>query len=312
MGNLFVEDKDIVVSKSPFSTYEGEKRKFDGRKTNISTDHIMIKVKREDVFGVDYDIIKAIYDLHFSTSRMITQHLNLKGIDIDQSKVQNRLNFLNRLNIISRYKIVNDETVANTRFYCLENMGRVLLLSRDYKCHWKQTDSAVDLKKMKTVLARNQVLLTYRKKLKSIESYRDSDILDGNINPDLEIIINGKNDKKNKMWFVVERSYEGWEDNIERKLRFFKSYLDNYKPKQGFTSPPAVVIVGEDDRHLFEVFKIILKEKLNPVESFFLYTSDLRVISKDIDKSLIEFTLEKDKGKYKPKIKELTYDLLKS
>jgi hypothetical protein len=310
MSNLFIKDKDITTSKSPFAKYEGEEKEFDGRDSGIRIDHIMLKVKKEYVFGVDFDIIEAIYKLQYSTSRMITQYLNLKGINIEQGKVQNRLNFLNRLTIISRYKVVNKESSTNTRIYCLEYMGKRLLQSREIECNWKQTDSGLELSMMKKILARNQVLLTYRSRLNNITNYK-TEFKNYSFAPDLEISLGEDGKTKEVMWFNVFRSYEGWEEKAEEKIREFKNFIDYFKKNVYVPIKPTFVIVGEDDKHLFEIFKIALINKLQPKDQSIKYTSDLRVIGNDLNKSLIEFTLEKQGGKYKPNLKELNFVLLK-
>ncbi len=316
MGTLFVEDADILVTKSPFSAYEGERKKFDGRLNSISLDHIMIKVKREDVFGIDFDILEAISDLEFSTSRMITQYLNNKGIKIDQGKVQNRLNFLNRLTIISRYKVVNDESETNTRIYCLERVGKYLLISRDIPCKWVATDSARPLSTMKRILARNQVLLTYKSRLNNIESYTVNPVYkimatNKDLKPDLKITFTNQQGNNETILFEVARSYDGCMEKTIETLNTYKEYVDYFSPTPNMTEPPRLVLVGEDDKHLFEIFKQVLKNKIQPKNRDFIYTSDLRIIGGELSRSLIQFTIIKENNKFKPKIQELNFDLLK-
>ncbi len=316
MGTLFVEDTDILVTKSPFSAYEGERKKFDGRLNGISLDHIMIKVKREDVFGVDFDILEAISELEFATSRMITQYLNLKGIKIEQGKVQNRLNFLNKLTIISRYKIVNDESETNTRIYCLERVGKYLLISRDIPCKWVATDSARPLSMMKRILARNQVILTYKSRVDNIEKYTVNPIhkiraTNKDLKTDLQIVFNNHQGMNETYLFEVARSYEGCLEKTVETLKTYKEYVDYFSPTPTMTEPPRLILVGEDDKHLFEIFKQVLTHKIQPSNRDFLYTSDLRVIGGELSRSLIQFTIVKENNKFKPKIQELNFDLLK-
>lgn len=317
MSNLFVEDSQIQVSKSPFSAYEGERKKFDGRLNSISLDHIMIKVKREDVFGVDFDILEAVSELEFSTSRMITQYLNLKGINIQQDKVQNRLNFMNRLTLVSRYKIVNDEAETNTRIYCLERVGKYLLLSREIPCSWVATDSARPLPIMKRILARNQVLLTYRSRLGNVGSYAKNPVFKNvvtnkDFKPDLLLILTDAEGVNKPFVFVVTRSYDGFMEKTVNDLAAYCEFVENFSPTPDMLEPPQLIIVGEDDKHLFEVFKQVLTHKLQAADREFLYTSDLRVICGELNRSLIKFTLIKENEKIKPKIVELNSELLKS
>jgi hypothetical protein len=317
MGNLFVEDHDIHVAKSPFSAYEGERKKFDGRINGISLDHIMIKVKREDVFGVDYDILEAISDLEFSTSRMITQYLNLKGIMVEQSKVQSRLNFLNKLTIISRYKIVNDETETNTRIYCLERVGKYLLLSRDKPCKWVATDSARPLSTMKRILARNQAILTYRSRLNNIEKYIFNPvfkIITSNkvFKPDIQITFINRQGAKEVMLLEVARSYEGCIEKTIESLKNYKEYIDSFSPTPNMLEPPYMGIVGEDEEHIYRIFKGVVENKIQPLNREFLYTTDTKIINSELHRSFIQYALiRQEDGKVKTKIKELNFELFK-
>jgi DNA-binding Lrp family transcriptional regulator len=316
--SLFVEDEDIIVTKSPFSAYEGESKKFDGRVNNISIDHIMIKVKREEVFGIDFDIIEAISELEFATSRMITQFLMLRNIHVDQSKIQDRLKFLNRLMIISRYKVINDESEVNTRIYCLEKVGKYLLQSREISCKWLLSDSARPLYIMKRILARNQILLTYKTRLKNIEKSYHSPYLkvmatQRDFKTDLQICFD-TDGVKDVMLFEVARSYEGCMEKTLETLKAYKEYIEYFQPTPQILQPPKLVIVGEDDKHLLEIFKQVLKNSLIAPNLEFLYTTDLRVIGEDLSRSIVQLGLVSVDGtptNVKPRFKEMSFSLLK-
>ena len=74
----------------------------------------------------------------------------------------------------------------------------------------------------------------------------------------------------------------------------------NYQAKDcGFDKKPQLVIIGEDDEHLIEIFKAIKKVKaeFNGIEVY--YSTDLRQLENDIDKTLIAFKQDTETGRYR-------------
>ncbi|MCT4662809.1 MAG: replication-relaxation family protein [Tissierellales bacterium] len=276
-------DENKIVSKSPFSAYRNEKDIYDGRKTSISLEHIMIKVKRGEVNGIDYEILKCVSELEFSTSRMITQLINLKGYNVEQEKVQRRLNFLNKTNIISRYMTVSEESKSNTRIYCLEKVGNVLLRSREWPSKWKQTDSIRPLETKKRILARNQIYLEYLRSGMDFESAK----FDYKINSFKSDMIVETGTKK--YVFLISRSYPTEIEKFEVKVSDYFGMCEDFIVTPQMLEPPMLVIVGEDDNQLLEVFKKLVVKGLD--YSKVLFTTDLRVIN-DINRSILQFSIQ--------------------
>ena len=79
--------------------------------------------------------------------------------------------------------------------------------------------------------------------------------------------------------------------------------LDNMRDS-GFDQPPQLVLLGEDDTHLVEIFKLIVKNKINLRDCKPIYTTDLRQLDETLEKSLITFNYNEEKGKYVMEIYE--------
>jgi len=314
MGNLLVNDENIVVAKSPFGAYENEGVKYDGKLGKADIDDIMLKVQRNNIVAIDYVILEAVSELEFATSRMVTKYLHLRNIEIVQDKVHNRLKFMNKHKVVSRYKFFNNESETNLRIYCLEKPGRTLLLGRNYECKWKPTDS-LRVEEMKEILARNQVLLSFRDKVDNLTSYEINPYFKlvkttGHFRPHLLISIsdNGKNEE---ILFEIARSYEGYIPKFIDRLRKYEEYYNHFQVTAEKPEPPKFIIVGEDDKHLFSIFKAILNEKITFKGMGVIYTHDLRLLDKEINKSFIRFDMRQENGKTKAKITELNYAPIK-
>lgn len=316
MSNLLTPDDKVKVVKSPFSAYENEKYKFDGQVSNVRLDDIMTKVKRNHIVAVDFVILEAVSELEFATSRMVTKYLEIRGIeDMTQDKVHKRLKFLNKCKVVSRYYFTNDESETNVKIYCLERHGKTLLLGRNYPCKWKPTDS-IRIESMKQILARNQVLLAFRQKAKNIKEFEINPPIKllnsaSIFNPSLGITLNLV-DKQEKILFEVVRSYDNYIETFISRLRLYEEYYSCFMPSSDNTIPAKFIIVGEDDKHLFEIFKAILKSGIKLKDMEIVYTHDLRILDNEINKSFIRFEIVTENGKSKAKITELNYSSIQS
>lgn len=315
MGSLFTPNGEINVSKSPFSSFFNERMIYDGRIDDISIEHIMMSVKRGFVFGVDFIILEAISELEFATSRMITIYLLLKNIEIEQSKVSRRLKLMKKKKIISRFKFVSDEGNPSVRAYCLEKAGKYLLMSRNYMCKWKQSHNTRPIDMTKEILARNQVLLNYRNHVNDrIDKYiinpvfklkKSSEIF----KPHLQINFTEKYGNEILLFDVI-RSYEGYKEKAVTRLRKFQEFYKYFAPTQDMPKIPKLILIGELDKHLFEILKVTIKEKLQLNNMEYLYTTDLRVIDEKLHKSIFKFDILKEEEKNTVKIKELNFPIL--
>lgn len=315
MGELFTPDSDIKVSKSPFALYANEEKIYDGRLTTISLEHIMLKVKRGHIYGADFVILEALSVLEFATSRMVTQYLESRGVDMPQMKVHNRLKFMNSINIISRFRLASEGNEIAARFYCLERAGKFLLLSRGCVCSWKQSDNVRPLHIAKKILARNQVFLTFLLKVQNIKDHKIKPVVKlpkshASFKPDLQINL-AADDTKESIFFEVVRSYDGCDEKFLEKLKQYQEFYEYFVPTEEMACPPQLVIIGEDDVHLAGVFQKILLQKIELKNMSYVYSTDLRVLGDEPSKAFLKFDLlPKDGGGYKAKIKILNYSIM--
>jgi hypothetical protein len=168
---------------------------------------------------------------------------------------------------------------------------------------------------MKEILARNQVLLSFRDKVDNLTSYEINPYFKlvkttGHFRPHLLISIsdNGKNEE---ILFEIARSYEGYIPKFIDRLRKYEEYYNHFQVTAEKPEPPKFIIVGEDDKHLFSIFKAILNEKITFKGMGVIYTHDLRLLDKEINKSFIRFDMRQENGKTKAKITELNYAPIK-
>ena len=86
----------------------------------------------------------------------------------------------------------------------------------------------------------------------------------------------------------------------------YKDFYENFVPgDSGFSAMPQLIFVCEDDRHTAEVFKEIVKNKLEIPQIKSYFTTDLRQNEENLSKSLIQFKLDATTQKYKVQNVEL-------
>ena len=173
-NNLYVKDDEINKSKSSYAIYANEDIKYEGKARKVEMKDVALALQRNIhlMDALAYEILNAIYSFKYSSSRQITEYLNIiKKIDVTQEKVCKKLDKLNKLSIISRYGFYNleSEKEVGMKAYCLENNGKVLLKGKGYPCEWKYTDIINDISTIKSYLARNQFVIKLYKESNKIQ-----------------------------------------------------------------------------------------------------------------------------------------------
>ena len=305
--NLYTADGDIFVSKSPFSAFENkedEELVYRGRTSPISMEHIMMNVKSGFVKlegdGIDLEILKCLNELEYATSRMVTIYLNLIGIDVKQNKVHKRLRYLNKIKILSSYEFQSKDEDGNVRrshvpVYFLDRGGTMILNSWEIPCYWDIGDTIKPKHGIKEILARNQLMLTYLIKIKNIEytkiqpMYKLSN--DERLHPDLQIVFNTDKGPQH-LFFEIVRTFNGWENKLIRRLEQFKIFYDDFKPSKTIPNTPILIFVAENDPHSYNILKTIATNQIVIPGIEYLFTTDTRVISRDINRSIVKFELK--------------------
>lgn len=311
-----VEDKDIKTPKSPFAMRQNEVKVFDGKEGYASINQVVFKVDMGYINEIHFTILEIISELEFVTSRQLYQLLTIRGVEIkSQDKVNDKLEDLIKSKVITRYYFSSDEGKGIFRVYCLEKIGKHLLNSRNIKCDWVPTDNTKPVYMLKRKLAANQVFLAYLRKVKSLKDYRIEPVLvskkqNTKFKPSLAVSL-VKDAKVSDLIFEVVRRNAGWPEKLFEKLVLYKEFYEYFQSKDcGFDRVPQLVLLGEDDAHLIEIFKVITKNKLVFKGIELYYTTDLRQLDDSLEKSLISFRFDETKSKYIMDIMEV--DILAS
>ena len=183
-------------------------------------------------------------------------------------------------------------------------MGKYLLNSKEIECKWQPTDNIKPVEMIKKRLAGNQMILAYLRKTKNFKDYVVKPKLtaknEGKIikaHGEVNLVKDGK-----KIAFVFEcvRREINWEKNFKDRMRLYSDFYNNFIPyDSGYQIPPQLIFVCEDEKHTVEVFKEIVKNKIELEYTKMYFTTDLRQNADTLSKSLIEFVKDEETGKYK-------------
>ena len=304
-----VEDKEIKAPKPPFAMRENEIKVFDGKDGYASVNQVVFKIDMGYINEVHFQIMEIINEFEFITSRQIFQMLQYKGIDIkSQDKVNKKLEDMIKSKIITRYYFSSNEGKGIYRIYCLDKIGKYLLNSRGIKTTWQPTDNTKPVYMIKKRLAGNQVIIAYMQKVAAYESFNVEAAMFAK-RQNLKFNCSGgrvtlvKNETKIDFVFEVVRRNLGWEEKFMEKIKLYEEFYENFQAKDcGFDKRPQLIIVGEDDEHLIDIFKAIKKVKAEMKGIEIYYTTDLRQLGESLDTSLIAFKQDEETQKYKMEI----------
>ena len=301
-----VEDNQIEAKESPFAMRKGEIKVFDGKDGYVSMNQIIHKINIGHITDIHFAILELVNEFEFITSRQIYQMLEWKGIDPkSQDKLNNKLEQLVKSKILTRYYFTSEEGKGIYRIYCLEKMGKYLLTSKEIECKWQQTDNVKPVAMIKKRLAGNQTIIAYLRKVKAFDSYVVKPALNAKTMGKVFKATGGsvkltKNNKSITFLFEVIRRESDWQKKLVDKMNMYKDFYENFvQGDSGFSAMPQLIFVCEDDRHTAEVFKEIVKNKLEISQIKLYFTTDLRQNNETLENTLIEFKLDAETKKYK-------------
>ena len=303
-----VEDEEIKTTVSPFAIREGEIKTFDGKDGYVSINQIIHKINLGHITDVHFKILDLVNEFEFLTSRQIYQILKFKGEDIkSQDKLNTKLEQLVKTKILTRYYFTSEEGKGIYRVYCMEKMGKYLLNSKEVECKWQPTDNTKPVSLMKKRLAGNQVIVAYMRKAKNFDSYKVKTAITAKMNGKAfkgrgEVKIS-KAGKTLSLIFECVRREDDWKTKFIDRMRLYKDFLENFVPfDSGFEARPQLILVCEDDKHMVETFKEVVKKGLQFDKIKVYYTTDLKQNAGSLDKSLTEFTKNETTGKFEANI----------
>ncbi len=299
-----VEDNQIKAQVSPFAIREGEIKTFDGKDGYVSMNQIVHKIDIGHINEIHFAILELVNEFEFITSRQLYQMLEIKGIDPkSQDKLNNKLDQLVKSKILTRYYFTSDEGKGIYRIYCLEKMGKYLLNSKEIECKWQPSDNTKPVPMIKKRLAGNQTLIAYLRKVKAFDSYIVKPAITAKIVGKIFKATGGsvkltKNKKSIQFVFEVIRRESDWQKKLVDKMRLYKEFYENFVPgDSGFSSLPQLILICEDERHMAETFKEIVKNQVEIPTIKLYFTTDLRQNKETLEDTLVEFVLVD--GKYK-------------
>jgi len=301
-----VEDKEIQAKSSPFAIKKGEVKVFDGNDGYVSMNQIIHKINLGHINDLHFTILELVNEFEFITSRQLCQILDFKKVEYkSQDKLNNKLEQMTKSKILTRYYFNSEEGKGIYKVYCLEKMGKYLLNSRGIECKWQPTDNTKPIEMVKKRLAGNQIIIAYLRKVKAFDGYTVKPTLNAKMLGKVFKATGGsikltKAGKSLVFLFEIIRREDDWEKRLVDKMRLYNDFYDNFQTMDsGFNSMPQLIFVCEDDKHMAEAFKEIVKSKLElkPIKMYF--TTELRQNENSLENSLIEFKLDQELQKYK-------------
>lgn len=305
-----VKDNEIKAQVSPFAIREGEIKTFDGKDGYVSMNQIVHKINIGHINEIHFAVLDLVNEFEFITSRQLYQMLEIKGFDPkSQDKLNNKLEQLVKSKILTRYYFTSDEGKGIYRIYCLEKMGKYLLNSKEIDCKWQPSDNTKPVPMIKKRLAGNQTLIAYLRKVKAFDSYIVKPAITAKTAGKLFKASGGavkltKNNKSIQFVFEVIRREQDWEKKLIERMRLYKDFYENYVlGDSGFCSMPQLILVCEDEKHMAETFKEIVKNQVEIPQIKLYFTTDLRQNKETLEETLVEFKLVD--GKYRMENVEL-------
>ena len=305
-----VNDNEIKAKVSPFAIREGEIKTFDGKDGYVSMNQIVHKINIGHINEIHFAILDLVNEFEFITSRQLYQMLEIKGIDPkSQDKLNNKLEQLVKSKILTRYYFTSDEGKGIYRIYCLEKMGKYLLNSKEIDCKWQPSDNTKPVAMIKKRLAGIQTLIAYLRKVKAFDSYVVKPALTAKVSAKIFKASGGsvkltKNKKSIQFLFEAIRRENEWPKKLVDKMRLYKEFYENFVPgDSGFSTMPQLIFICEDEKHMAETFKEIIKNELEIPQIKLYFTTDLRQNEETLENTLVDFKLVD--GKYKMENVEL-------
>lgn len=303
--SLFVKDKEIFTDKSPYAAYKNEEKIYTGNVNIVSVQIQMLQINRNGE-AIDYKIMECLNELEFACSRQVALYLNLKGESVSQEKVYRRLKFLSKYNIITSYGFKSDDGMPSFTIYCLQHTAKQLLMARNIYVKWKNGDNERDIVTTKEILARNHLLLTHMKSINNLEKYLIKEkILLNKLNKTYYIPLIIKLDTEDNLMFEFIRNYTGSKEKLEERIKSIDSFLNEFITTEKISSKPQLVIVCENDRHIYEIYSHLLKKEIKINDGYdYIFTTDVRLVTNEIQKCFIKCIIENND---EAKLKTLIY-----
>lgn len=312
-----VNDKEVKTAVSPFAVRENEVKVFDGKEGFASINQVVFKMDMGYINESHIKALEVVNEFGFVTSRQVTQILDLRGKldDIEEDKKQNKvakwLEDLTKSKVIARYYFQSESGKSSYRAYAMDKIATYILKQRNIATSWQPTDNTKPAYAVKRKLAGNQVIIAYMQKVAAYHSTNPNVLLfskkyNVKFKPTggLVTLKNGTEDVN--FVFEIVRRNEDWQNMFAEKVQLFSDFYENFNRNDaGFYDKPQLVFVGEDIQHIAEIFRIIKKVGLALKDEEMYFTTELKHLEDNLEKSINVFELEVDTKKYKLITKDL-------
>jgi len=325
-----ISDKEVKTAVSPFAARLNEQKVFDGKEGYTSINQVVFKMDMGYINESHIMALEVVNEFGFVTSRQVTQILELRGKLNDteeekrQSKVAKWLEDLSKSKVVARYFFENEGGKSSYRIYSMDKIATYILKQRNISTSWQSTEKTKPAYAVKRKLAGNQIIIAYMQKVGSFNN-ADPNILLYSKKYGVKFkptggVIKLKNEIEEQNFILeIVRTNENWEAMFNEKLQLYMDFYENFaKNDAGFSEKPQIVFVGEDLKHIGEIFRIIKTEMLKGLkkgeiafrDEDLYFTTELRHIKDNLEDSISVFELEPDTKKYKILTKHL--DILKN
>ena len=312
-----VNDKEVKTAVSPFAVRENEVKVFDGKEGFASINQVVFKMDMGYINESHIKALEVVNEFGFVTSRQVTQILDLRGKinDIEEDKKQNKvakwLEDLTKSKVIARYYFQSESGKSSYRAYAMDKIATYILKQRNIATSWQPTDNTKPAYAVKRKLAGNQVIIAYMQKVAAYHSTNPNVLLfskkyNVKFKPTggLVTLKNGADDVN--FIFEVIRRNEDWQNMFAEKVQLYSDFYENFNRNDaGFYDKPQLVFVGEDIQHIAEIFRIIKKVSTTLKDEDMYFTTELKHLEEELDKSINVFELESETRKYKLVTKQL-------
>ena len=306
-----VNDKEVKTAVSPFAVRENEVKVFDGKEGFASINQVVFKMDMGYINESHIKALEVVNEFGFVTSRQVTQILDLRGKlnDIEEDKKQNKvakwLEDLTKSKVIARYYFQSEAGKSSYRAYAMDKIATYILKQRNIATSWQPTDNTKPAYAVKRKLAGNQVIIAYMQKVAAYNNTNPNVLLfskkyNVKFKPTggLVTLKNGADDVN--FVFEVVRRNEDWQNMLAEKIQLYSDFYENFNRNDaGFYEKPQLVFVGEDIQHIAEIFRIIKKVSTTLKDEDMYFTTELKHLEEDLEKSINVFELEPETRKYK-------------
>lgn len=285
--------EEVIPKTTIFSSISGENVEFDVEGI-IKYPLNVHSLTEQPISELARHALGLIGTYEVLTTKMVTDCLNLFGIQADSKHVLKACERLRKTGLINAFRFKNDDNCKTSCYimYIITRSGESALRSLGITVNQVDNYNVVmDPANTKKKLMINQILIAHLKHNKAVTGFEKSKRYDVVVDKTTEEHVAVKptlvitfNDESSLFYEVVRKS-TFWKTELENKLLRYKILQDNWEISEKM---PQLVICCENEEHAKEVYNIVYK---NHLDAFF--THDLMFFGEIFNRHLFKIN---DKG----------------